>query len=297
VELIRPITVDNSNLTSNVSLTDGPEYSATATYALGAVVIDTASMAPTFHAFESLAAGNLGHALTDASFWLDLGAVNRLAMFDSVIGTATAQASSIDVTVAAASVCNGIAFFNLAAQQVQVTVTNGAGTLYDNIVSLRSTFGIFDWYSWTTQEVEYKSVLILTDLPPNSGTSVRARITGSGTVECGTMVLGKLRDLGSTALGTKGGIIDYSRKVTDDFGNTSLVERAFAKRITFDVMAQNGDVDAIFDVLAQYRATPVVWIGSTDYGMTCVYGWARDWGITIAYPLQSLISLEVEGLT
>lgn len=296
MQLIRPLAIDNSNLTSNVALDDGPEYSVTSAYALGDVVIDTASAVPTFHAFESLIDANLGNALTDSSKWLDRGAVNRLAMFDSVVGTVT-EGSTIDVTVEAAAVCNGAAFFNLDAQQVQVTVSNGSGTLYDQTVDLRSTYGVVDWYSWTTQEVAYKSVLILTDLPPVSGVDVRAQITGGVTVSCGTMVLGKLRSLGSGPFyGAKGGIIDYSRKVTDDFGNTSLVERAFAKRLSFNSMIPNGDVDGVFDVLAQYRATPVVWIGATDFGMTSALGWARDWGVTIAYPTQSLVSLEIEGL-
>ena len=69
-------------------------------------------------------------------------------------------------------------------------VTNGGGTLYDETHSLRSTFGITDWYAWFTQEVAFKSDLILTDLPPNSGTSVQVQLTGTGAVSCGTLVLG-----------------------------------------------------------------------------------------------------------
>jgi hypothetical protein len=295
--LIRPLTIDASNLTSNVPLTDGPEYSAAATYALGDVVIDTSSASPTYHAFESLVDANHGNALTDAANWLDLGSVNQLAMFDQVVGTATTN-STIDVTVVGTTVLNGLALFNLDAQQVQVTVSNGSGTLYDETVSLRSTFGISDWYSWFTQEVSYKSNLILVDLPPNSGTNTRVQITGGASVSCGTMVLGKNRSLGTGPFyGLKGGITDYSRKTTDDFGNTTLVERRFAKRITYNTMVPNGDVDGVFDILADIRATPTVFVGSTDFGFTCVYGWARDWGVTIAYPTQSLLSLETEGLT
>lgn len=298
MQMVRPLTIDTTNLASNVAYDDGAEYSAAATYALGTVVIDTASASPTYHAFESLAAGNVGHALTDTAYWLDLGAVNRLRMFDQVNGTLTTRATPIDVTIAATTVANGLALFNLDAEEVHVTVTNGSGTLYDETVSLRSTFGISDWYTWFTQEVAFKSDLVLTDLPPNSGTSVRVQITGTGDVSCGTMVLGKLRDLGSgPSYGARGGIIDYSRKVTDDFGNTSLTERGFAKRHTFRSLVAAGDVDGVFDVLAQYRATPVVWIGAEAYRMTSIYGWARDWGIEIAYPSHSILALEIEGLT
>jgi hypothetical protein len=298
MQMIRPITISQSNLTSNVALDDGAQYSVAATYDLGDVVINTAGTDPTYHAFESLVASNVGNALTDSAKWLDLGAVNRLRMFDQVNGTLTENASSIDVTVTATTVANGLALFNLDAQEVQVTVTNGSGTLYDETYSLRSTFGITDWYSWFTQEVEFKSNLVLTDLPPNSGTSVQVQITGTGDVACGTMVLGKLRGLGLGPMyGARGGITDYSRKTTDDFGNVSLTERAYAKRHTFRSMVANGDVDGVFDVLAQFRATPVVWIGHTDFSMTSIYGWARDWGIEIAYTEHSILALEIEGLT
>lgn len=292
--LIRPLTIDSSNLTSNVALDDGGEYSSTATYALGDVVIDTAT---TYHAYESLADSNTGNALTDSASWLDHGAVNRLAMFDQVVGTVT-ENSSIDVTIAGTSVLNGLALFNLDAQSVQVTVTNASGTLYDETVSLRSTFGITDWYAWFTQEISYKSDMVLTDLPPNSGTNVRVQITStSGSVSCGTMVLGKLRSLGTGPFyGLRGGITDYSRKTTDDFGNATLVERPYAKRISYNTMVPNGDIDGVFNALTDVRATPSVWIGVTDYGMTSTYGWPRDWGITISYPTQSLLSLEIEGL-
>ncbi len=298
MQLIRPILIDQTNLTSNVLIDDGGEYSAAASYSLGTVVVDTASADPAYHAFESLADANMGNALTDASFWLDLGSINRLRMFDQIVGTVTSRASTIDVTVAATTVANGIAFFNLTASSVQVTVTNGSGTLYDETVSLRSTFGIVDWYTWFTQEVAFDTELALTDLPPNSGTSTRVQITGSGTVECGTMVLGKLRSLGTGPFyGAKGGITDYSRKTTDDFGNTTLVERAFAKRWSFNTMIPNGDVAGVFGILADVRATPVAWIGSELFSPTLIYGWPRDWGLTIQYPTQSLVSLELESLT
>lgn len=295
MQLIRPITIDQSNLASNVAIDDGAEYSAAASYALGTVVVDTAS---TYHAFESLIAANLGNPLDDAASWLDLGAINRLAMFDQVVGTVTAKASSIDVTVAATTVANGLALFNLQASQVQVTVSNAGGTLYDETISLRSTFGIADWYSWFTQEVEFDTELALTDLPPNSGTSVRVQITGTGTIECGTLVLGKLRSLGAGPFyGARGGITDYSRKTTDDFGNTTLVERPFAKRWSFQSMVANGDMAGVFRTLADLRATPVVWIGSEEFSPTLIYGWARDWAEEIKYPTNTLLSLELEGLT
>ena len=297
VKIIRPLTIDAGNLTSNIGEDDGPEYTAAATYALGAVVINASGTSPTHHAYESLAAGNVGHALDDPAWWLDLGATNKLRMFDQVNGTVTTGAGgTIDVTIDTTTRADGLALFGLDALAVHVVVTNASGTLYDQTYSLAADNGITSWYEWLTQEKEFQTDLVLTDLPANQGNNIRVVITGTGVIECGTMVLGQLRDLGSTPFGAKGGIADYSRKDTDDFGNTRLVERAYAKRWSFQPLVEKHQVDPLFRILAQYRATPIVWIGAEEYSSTIIFGWARDWNVAISYPTQSLLSLEIEGL-
>lgn len=298
MKIIRPLAVDASNLTSNIAEDDGPEYSAAATYALGAVVINASGSGATHHAYESLAAANQGHELSDLAWWLDLGATNKFKMFDQVNGTATQSGTgTIDVTVAATNRTDGLALLGLDATQVQVIVTQSGVTLYDQTYDLRADTGITSWYDWFFQEVEFTTDLVLTDLPPNSGTHIRVIITGTGTAACGTMVLGQVRDLGSTPVGARGGITDYSRKVTDDFGNVTLVERGYAKRWSFQPLIEKAQVDPLFRILAQYRATPIIWIGAEEYQSTYIYGWVRDWAVEIAYPNHSLLSLEIEGLT
>lgn len=44
------------------------------------------------------------------------------------------------------------------------------------------------------------------------------------------------------------------------------------------------------------RATPVVWIASEGYDSLTIYGWARDWGISINYLNHSIGNLSIEGL-
>jgi hypothetical protein len=297
VKIIRPLTIDATNLTSNIGEDDGPEYSAAATYALGAVVINAAGTSPTHHAYESLAAGNVGHALDDPAWWLDRGATNKFRMFDLVNGTLTIGAGgTIDVTIDTTTRADGLALFGLDALAVHVVVTSAAGIIYDQTYSLAADAGINSWYEWLTQEKEFQTDLVLTDLPANIGNDIQVVITGTGAVSCGTMVLGQLRDLGSTPLGAKGGINDFSKKDTDDFGNVHLVERAYNKRWSFEPLVEKHQVDPLFRILAQYRATPIVWIGAEEYSSTIIFGWARSWNVAIAYPTQSLLSLEIEGL-
>lgn len=298
MKLIRPITIDSANLTSNVAVV-GSEYSDVASYGLGDTVINTTGANPTFHEYESLAADNTGNALDDAGSWLDLGHINRYRMFDTVNGTATTNSASIDVTVAVDGRVDGLALFALDAEQVQVTVTAGAyGTVYDQTYSLLSDSGITSWYEYFSEDVVYNGDLVLIDLPLYTGPSVRVIITkASGTVSCGTMVLGQSTDIGASLYGAQGGITDYSRKETDEFGTYTLVERSYAKRTRFKMVVENNKADIVYQTLAEYRATPAVWYGTDDYALSWLFGWARDWNVELALTDHSYVSLELEGLT
>lgn len=297
MRMLRPAPISAATLTSNVPET-GAEYSAGATYAKGDVVIATASDGLK-HRYESLVAGNLGKALTDVTKWLDLGATNRWAMFDAVNGTLTEGSAGIDVSVEITGRADGLALLNLTAEQVQVTVTApGYGTVYDQLHSLVSVESINNWYAYFSEDIVYIEDLVVTTLPLVTNPSIRVQIgSDSGDVSVGTAIVGQLRELGMTLQGVSAGIQDYSRKETDDFGNKSVVERSYSKRASFKLVADNGVIDGVFRLLSQHRAKPVMWIGSDLYGMTSIYGFARDWAVDIAFPTQSYISLDIEGLT
>lgn len=294
MKMIRPFSVTLASLTTNVPETLA-EYDVSGTYALGEQV----RSATTNHAYESLIEGNTGNALTDAAKWLDLGSTNRWAMFDTVNGTTTTVASPLDVTVAVTGRADGIALLGITGETVQIIVRDsGAAIVYDQTYSLISDSGISSWYDYFSEEIVYITDIVATDIPLYTNPTVQVIITsGSGSVACGTMVVGQVRDLGGTVYGARAGIQDYSRKETDDFGNYTLVQRAFAKRSSSKIVCDNSEVDAIFSLLAQYRATPTIWIGSDDYSHTWLFGWARDWSIEIVIADQSYLSLEIEGLT
>jgi hypothetical protein len=116
-------------------------------------------------------------------------------------------------------------------------------------------------------------------------------------VSCGTLLVGRQFDIGETEHGVDIGIIDYSRKETDQFGATSVVERAFAKRMTARVVMQTSAIDDVHRTLAAIRATPVLWIGSESFESLTVFGFYKEFSIDLAYPTVSYCSLTIEGLT
>ena len=122
---------------------------------------------------------------------------------------------------------------------------------------------------------------------------------GGGALTVGTtenrpnVSAGVLADLASTGVIRVG--LPYAPEPT-----TLFVQRDYAKRLTLSVVMDNSRLNGLFAALAALRATPCVWIGSDDAelaGTLIVYGFYRDFTIDIAYPEQSLCSLEIEGLT
>jgi hypothetical protein len=93
------------------------------------------------------------------------------------------------------------------------------------------------------------------------------------------------------------GIIDYSIKEADTFGYYLVTERAYSSRASSTVFLQNKDVDGIYNVLAVYRATPLVWVGHSSYSSMILYGYYKDFTFILHSPGWSDLNLSIEGLT
>lgn len=293
-------TAPNSTYWRLVSRTYGA-YSAGSTYAVGDIVAD-----PTGHRlYESLQASNTGNALSNPLFWLDVGPTNRWAMFDQITGTRTIGSGSIVTELTIPTRVDSLALLDVEGATVDVVAETATGTeVYNETYSLSDNEAVADWYDYFFVEITKRTELIVTDLPRYAGMTVRVTINAVGSVALSSLVIGSARDLGVTLYGARVGIIDYSRKEADDFGNYALVERAFSKRGNFTVMVEGVDmesvankVDAVHKLLASYRASPLVWVGSQSYGATAIFGFYRAFEVDIAYPTHSMLSLEIEGLT
>lgn len=297
MRVIQPITVTDAVLISSTAPeTDHAAWAAGTAYNVGDRVIRT----QTHRIYERLVAGTTATAPeNDATNWLDVAPTNRWAMFDAQVSTATSLASPLTV-VLAPGLINSLALLGLVGNQVQVSVTDGPGgpTVYSRTVPLDVT-PVFDWYDYFFAVAEQLADVVLTDLPPYGAARVTVSITGGGSVACGVLAAGTAQLLGNTEFGVTVGITDYSRKVTDEFGVTTFVRRAWSKRMSARAVLPTGQINRVQQALATLRATPCVWIGAPDtatYAPLVVFGFYRDFSIHVAYPTQSACSLEIEGL-
>lgn len=301
MQIIKPVTVTDAILTSStVPETDYAEWAVGTTYATGDKVI----LVSTHSIYESLVNSNLGNdpATDDGTNWLTLGATNRWKAFDQKIADQVVQTTSINYVFGNYnSNVTSLALFNMVGINANVTVTDTTvGEVYNTTVSLIDNRNIVDWFTYFFEEQVQKETAQFIDIPPyrNAAISVTVTANTGEDAKLGQIVFGYLTDIGATTYGTSISIEDFSRKETDAFGNFIVVQRAFSQLADFDVQFETPNARRIQRTLAELRAVPVVYIGSSDtaYGTT-IYGFYRRFDLTLETPSLSFGAIEVEGLT
>lgn len=301
MQLIKPVTVTDTVLvSSNVTEADYAEWAVGTTYNTGNKVIVLSNHS----VYESLIDSNTGNnpVTDDGTKWLRLGATNRWKAFDQKIGDRVTNTTSIQYVLSDAnSNVTAVALFGLIGISANVTVTDDTeGEVYNETISLIDNRNIVDWYTYFFEEQTQRQEAQFLNIPPYLGSDVQVTVTANTgeTAELGQLVLGFLSELGLTTYGTAISIEDFSRKETDAFGNFIVVERAFAQLADFDVRFPTANARKIQRTLAQFRAIPIVYIGSDDvsYGTT-IYGFYRRFDLTLEGPSLSFGAIEVEGLT
>ncbi|MCS4508886.1 hypothetical protein [Xylophilus ampelinus] len=266
--------------------------------AAGGAVIATSGTQSGIHTLRANAQRGRNPA-TDGKAWQDIGSTNRWAMFGKA-GSKTTNAGPINLRLRPGGVISGLGLLGLAGASVRVRMVDpDAGTVYDSGVAPLGSLPLQVgwWYFYYGRRAAITQSLHL-DLPPYPGADLLIDIEGSATA-CATCLIGQQQEFGmGVQLGAKLGINDFSRKEFDpEFGDLELVERGFSDRASFEMWLERPEVDATRRLLASLRARPCLWIGSSLYESTTVYGIYRSFSIDIAYRDLSKCSLDLEGLT
>lgn len=231
--------------------------------------------------------------------WTKLSSTNKWAMFDGEINSTTKKSTTLTVTFTT-GIIDSLAILNTNASTIKITVRDGLGgtIVYEDTQGLANA--VLDWYEYFFNPIDNsKDSIIFRDIPPYANSHVTLEFTGGTDMQVGEVIFGTLYKLGFTQEGLSSGIIDYSKKETDDFGNVTFVKRAFSKTMQANVFIENYQLNQVQRLMYDLRATPTVWIASDDPYLeeaSIVYGFYRDFSSTISYPTVTMMSLEVEGL-
>lgn len=290
--------VTGTNLIYSTATDPNALWSSATTYTLGQKVRYNNVV------YESLQNSNLNRQPdTNPTFWLNLGYDNIHAQFDTSTSTGTSGTQEITFLVKQASI-DAVTLINVDAFVVEFAVVDQlTGELFKS-----DTFGLTggnvqDWYQYFFFDpLTKRTQIVIPGIPPivNGLISIRLKTTAGVPVKLGTYIGGVTTQLGNLQISPTVGIIDYSRKETDEFGNFTFVQRNYSKRLSAEIWFNNTSLNSVQRFLTEIRATPVVWVGSIDpeyEEALVVYGFYRDFQTTIAYPQVSMCSLEIEGLT
>jgi hypothetical protein len=229
-----------------------------------------------------------------------VSATNRWKVFDTSNSTQTTQANSISYRIKPGVAITSFAALNLSnALSIRVRLVDATyGTVYDKTTDLSAVQPEPEWWSWFFGARVSPELSFTSDLPAYPTADLLIDLTGGAGLAVGVFLFGQARQIGlGVNLGANVGIQDYSRKETNEFGDTVLVQRAFSKRASFDMLVEKADVDRTASFLTSLRAVPALYIGYSKYESTVVFGIYRDFQITISYATHSDCSIDLEGLT
>lgn len=303
ISIVEPMSITDAMLIStNIPENDYAAWSSSTTYAIGGRVIVTS----THKIYESLQASNLNHnPVTETTWWIEVSPTNRWKCFDLLNSSQTQYPlntpPSITYEIKPGQAIASVALLNLiGANDVSISVTDPVyGVVYSKVIDVKPLPYFSTWWHWffgsrrlTGQDVVVK------DIPTFPNCSVSITINGNTTLSVGLIIIGQ-QNLFSLGMkyGSKVGIQDYSRKESNDFGDTVLIKRAYAKRSTFEIFLESGEVDQLQNYLASIRAKPVLWIGSDSYESTTIFGFYKNFDILLSYADYSECSIDIEGLT
>lgn len=297
MKVLVPISITPAMLTSStVAETDHAEWVPGTAYTAGQKVIRLA----THRIYEALTSTTGDTPETSPTKWLDLGATNRWKAFDQKIGTATTQADSMEWVIDPGQTVGSVGLLELVAESVRVRVSDAIdGLVYDSTQTLTGAITSADWFTYFFEPVSRRPFALFADLPSYRDPTITITVSGLAgeAVECGVCLLGTYTEFADAVrYGASAGIVDYSKKTVDDFGNVQITERAFSKRASWQMLVANTDIDKLQRTLASLRATPALYIGSDRFDATLVYGFYRDFDIIIEYYTHSECSIELEGL-
>lgn len=297
LRITRPLPVTDSVLLA----TDVPEDATSAWSNVTAYTVgQRVHLVSTHKVYEALTNNTNKQPDLNPVDWAEVSPTNRWALLDGSNSTQTAQATAFYYRFAPTSGFNCAALLNITGGlSVRWRVTHATlGTLLDETDDLTSLPAAPGWWEWFYSTRIGPSLAIRNDLPGVIGAELRVDLTGTTALAVGVLLFGQAQPLGMLVQqGARVGIQDYSRKETNEWGDTVLVQRAFAKRAGFDLPILAAQVDAAISFLASIRAVPCLFQGGERYEATVLYGFYKEFDVNIAYATHSVCSLQVEGLT
>ena len=228
------------------------------------------------------------------SAWFFVSWTNPYKCLDKYMTTQTFGGSTLTMEFDVTNV-NALVLLNLEATKVIVTAYDANGNEIESITK-DALEGVTNWNDYFFGEYDYLNKMLIEDPQLLKG-KIKLEIQGNP-AKVGMVLIGYLDDLGVTLQGVKSSIDDYSKKKTDENGNTYLQEGNYADRFEGNVLIDIGDFNKIKRRLTKLRGQAFYYTASKED--ICreldVYGFYESFDIDISNPVKAHCSLTIKGL-
>ena len=301
MNVIKPIQITSGNLTSSTI----PEPDASVgevEWSAGTIALGVRRIKAATHLLYEVVADpsttddpEVGVLATPAT-WAIVQPTNKYAMFDNINSTISID-TDLTVVLNNGAYASGMAGFNILAGSINVTCVSASdGEVYNRDIEMTSTDEVIDWAEFFFAPIVTIDQFLLNDIPLYSDLTTTVSFAGTD-VQCGTLVSGPTIDLGVALYGTSWQGLDFSKKETDQFGNTVLTAGKTYDRLDYNVHTDKQRFGYLKQQLRSLTGIPAVWFGNPQNvnDGTATLGYYVDNQVNINNPVKLDVSLTVES--
>ena len=135
---------------------------------------------------------------------------------------------------------------------------------------------------------------------PTGTAEIDVTVNDPGTAKVGTTLIGDTVNIATATFGTQVGFEDFSRKETNDFGETTLVERNSARLLNVPAFLTDNTPAQVINRIAGTRGTAVLWDANesgSQFDALRTFGFFRDFDMDVSGPNNETYNIEIRGLT
>lgn len=244
--------------------------------------------------------------------WVDFGAVNSRAFCDEFISSASIKQTTglrdfLELSINLSDYCDMFAFINLNAYKIEFIdhdfrkAKNWHEYFYMDFAFHTVKREVMNWWQYFYSPLEIKTHRVI-QTPYKVKGELTIRIYGiNDYAKLGMLVCGTGFYVGETLRGAQVGAISYTKKITDEWGNSIIRKGRTAKKNQYTVVTETSRSDSITDALNKsLEAGVCVFMGDSrdrdGYDSLAVMGILTEFDLTISALPHSELSIGIEGI-
>lgn len=246
--------------------------------------------------------------------FVDFGALNSHAFCDDLLNSQsklitgnTKKDGYLELTINLSESCDMFAFLNVNGFSIEfVGFDFRSPRNWWEYFFKGFDFSLFkrdvrNWWEYFYQEIELKNEKII-KTPYKIKGEVTIRIYGvNGYAALGMLVCGSAFYIGETLRGAGVGAISYTKKITDEWGNTTIRKGKTAKKNQYEVVIDTSRIDVISKKLNRVLEQGLaVFSGDSrdqdGYDSLFVYGILSEFDLRVSTLDKSELDLGIEGV-